>query len=220
MPVFSRCRASLVHCLVSSPRDHSLFPLCPVASLDSPHDHSLLDLTRRVVKTPKRKTPTPILHTGHPLQTHTVQTNSHTAPAAAALSLLFLLFTALDSLFRVSYRHDTPAHTAPHLDARGHRRVSCCCATTHTTTHKRETGARTAYRKGSAAKTVRLDDDRPQRNAPPTDTLNDNDLLTLSETTPQTPDLKKPKPTKRLHTAHKGGLPQPPATERLFCRSR
>ena len=95
-------------------------------------------------KTPKRKAHTPNLHNGHPLQTHTVQTNSHTPPAAAALSLLFLLFTALDSLFRVSYRHDTPAHTAPHLDARGHRRVSCCCATTHTTTHKRETGARTA----------------------------------------------------------------------------
>jgi len=123
VPVFSRCRASLVHCLVSSPRDHSLSPLCPVASLDSPHDHSARPHKTRC-KTPKRKTPTPILHTGHPLQTHTVQTNSHTAPAAAALSLLFLLFTALDSLFRVSYRHTTPAHTAPHLDARGHRRVS------------------------------------------------------------------------------------------------
>ena len=55
VPVFSRCRASLVHCLVSSPRDHSLSPLCPVASLDSPHDHSLLDLTRRVVKHPKER---------------------------------------------------------------------------------------------------------------------------------------------------------------------
>ena len=142
VPVFSRCRASLVHCLVSSPRDHSLFPLCPVASLDSPHDHSLLDLTRRVVKHPKERHPPPA-HWTPSANTHCSNKLSHCSCRRCPLSS-FLLFTALDSLFRVSYRHDTPAHTAPHLDARGHRRASCCCATTHTTTHKRETGARTA----------------------------------------------------------------------------
>ena len=90
----------------------------------------------RCKNTQKKDTHTDPAHWTPSANTHCSNKLSHCSCRRRPLSS-FLLFTALDSLFRVSYRHDTPAHTAPHLDARGHRRASCCCATTHTTTHKK-----------------------------------------------------------------------------------